>query len=121
MTNQQDRDIELLENWEKLEGGKYHKTVFWSDDGHHKFIVENLLAATERLTEQRVRAEMAKKIAPVVRKYRLGQEPPDRDRYLRMSPADRIGIVEEIRREYHGWIDETEPRLQRVCRVLKRQ
>lgn len=57
MTNQQDRDRELLENWEKFEGGKYHKTVFWSDDGHHKFIVENLLAATERLTEQRVRAE----------------------------------------------------------------
>ena len=31
------------------------------------------------------------------------------------------GVVEQIRREYHGWDDETEPRLQRVYRVLKRK
>jgi hypothetical protein len=56
----------------------------------------------------------------VARKYKLGEEPNDRQSYLAMSDADRIGVVEEIRREYHGWNDETEPRLQRVYRVLKR-
>jgi hypothetical protein len=57
----------------------------------------------------------------VVRKFKLGQEPKDRAGYLLLSDEDRIGVVEEIRREYHGWTDETEPRLQRVCRVFKCQ
>lgn len=57
----------------------------------------------------------------VARKYRLGEEPKDRDGYLRLSDEERIGVVEQIRREYHGWDDETEPRLQRVYRVLKRK
>jgi len=56
----------------------------------------------------------------VVRKYKLGEEPPAFRDYMRLTPAERIGIVEEIRREYHGWTDETEPRLQRVYRVLER-
>lgn len=57
----------------------------------------------------------------LVRKYKLGEEPKDRERYLLMSDEDRIGVVEQIRREFHGWTDETQPRLQRVYRVLKRQ
>lgn len=61
-----------------------------------------------------------REIIAVMRKFRLGQEPKDREGYLRLSDAVRIGIVEQIRREYHGWTDETEPRLQRVYRVLKR-
>jgi len=59
-------------------------------------------------------------MALVVRKYRIGQEPKDRQGYLRLSDEERIGVVEQLRREYHGWTDETEPRLQRVYRVLKR-
>lgn len=62
----------------------------------------------------------ARGIQKVVRKYKLGEEPKDLHRYLQLSDEDRIGIVEEIRREYHGWTHETEPRLQRVYRVLKR-
>ena len=55
-----------------------------------------------------------REIAMVVRKYKLGEEPRDRHAYLLLSDEDRLGIVEEIRREYHGWNDETEPRFQRV-------
>lgn len=58
-------------------------------------------------------------MAMVVRKYKLGEEPKDAPSYRRLSDEERIGIVEDIRREYHGWLDETEPRLQRVYRVLK--
>lgn len=56
----------------------------------------------------------------VARIYKIGEEPKDRGAYLALSDEDRIGIVEEIRREYHGWTDETQPRLQRVYRVLER-
>lgn len=56
----------------------------------------------------------------VARKFKIGEEPKDLSGYLALSDEDRIGIVEEIRREYHGWTDETEPRLQRVYRVIKR-
>lgn len=62
-----------------------------------------------------------RKMAMVVRKFKLGQEPRDREAYLALSDAERMGIVEEIRREYHGWNDETEPRLQRVYRVFQRK
>jgi hypothetical protein len=34
--------------------------------------------------------------------------------------AERVAMVEEIRREHHGWVDGTEPRLQRVLCVLRR-
>ena len=61
-----------------------------------------------------------REMAMVCRKFRLGEEPKDRLGYLRLSDADRIGIVEELRCQYHGWDHETEPRLQRVYRVLKR-
>ena len=48
----------------------------------------------------------------------------DRDeawRYWLTRPmAERVAMVEELRREYHGWSDGTEPRLQRVHRVLRR-
>ena len=35
----------------------------------------------------------------VVRKYKLGQEPKDAPACRRPSPEDRIGTVEDIRRE----------------------
>lgn len=34
--------------------------------------------------------------------------------------AERIAMVEELRREYHGWDDETEPRLSGVYRIIRR-
>jgi hypothetical protein len=56
----------------------------------------------------------------VVRSYSLGEEPSDLEYWLAQSPEDRIAAVEEIRREHHGWTDETEPRLQRVFSIIKR-
>lgn len=61
-----------------------------------------------------------REIELVVRKFRLGEEPPDRADYLRLTGEERVAIVEQLRQEYHGWDYETEPRLQRVYRVLER-
>ena len=34
--------------------------------------------------------------------------------------AERLAMVEEIRAEFHGWTNEPEPRLSRVCRIIRR-
>jgi hypothetical protein len=60
-------------------------------------------------------------IAPVARKVKLTEQPSDYAYWQTQSYAARLAAVEEIRREYYGWTDETEPRLQRVCRIVKRQ
>ena len=42
-------------------------------------------------------------------------------RYWMTRPAaERLAMVEELRREHHGWANGTEPRLQRVHCVLRR-
>jgi hypothetical protein len=48
-------------------------------------------------------------------------EPDQPWRYWLTRPAEeRIAMVEELRREHHGWTHGLEPRLQRVHRVLRR-
>ena len=61
----------------------------------------------------------SRKIAKVVRKFKLGQEEPDATYWREQSYQARLAALEEIRREYHGWHYESEPRLQRICRVIK--
>ncbi|MDL1896610.1 toxin secretion, membrane fusion protein [Anaerolineae bacterium CFX7] len=61
------------------------------------------------------------KVARVVHKYTLGKEPRAIEYWRTQSYEARLAAVEEIRREYHGWTDETQPRLARVCRIVKRQ
>jgi hypothetical protein len=56
----------------------------------------------------------------VVHTYPIGDEPSDRQFWRTQSPEARIAAVEDIRREYHGWTDETEPRLQRVFSIVER-
>lgn len=34
--------------------------------------------------------------------------------------SERLAMVEELRAEYHGWTNEPEPRLSRVCRIIRR-
>ena len=34
--------------------------------------------------------------------------------------SERLAMVEELRAEHHGWTDESEPRLPRVCRIIRR-
>lgn len=55
-----------------------------------------------------------------VRIYKLGEEPSDAA-YWRSRPlGERLRAIEQIRQEYHGWTDESQPRLQRVYRVVER-
>lgn len=59
-------------------------------------------------------------IAPVVRKVRLSEQGNDFAYWQTQSYEARLAALEEIRREYYGYTDETEPRLQRVYRIVKR-
>ena len=58
-------------------------------------------------------------IAKTVNKVALGEEPKD-VHYWRTRPyEERLAALEEMRREYHLRKYGTEPRLQRVCKVVK--
>ena len=57
-------------------------------------------------------------ITKTVNKVALGEEPKD-VHYWRTRPhEERLAALEEMRREYHLWEYGTEPRLQRVCRII---
>lgn len=59
-------------------------------------------------------------IAKVYRKVALGDQPSDFSYWQSQPPAARLAALEAIRREFHGWTDDTQPRLQRVCTIAKR-
>lgn len=59
-------------------------------------------------------------IAPVVRKFKLTEQPNDFAYWQTQSYEARLAALEELRQEYYGYTDETEPRLQRVHRIAKR-
>lgn len=59
-------------------------------------------------------------IAPVVQKFKLTEQPSDFAYWQTQSYEARLAALEEIRREYYGYTDETEPRLQRVYCIVKR-
>ena len=61
-------------------------------------------------------AQTQRTIVPVVRKVKLTEQTSD-FAYWQTQPYE--ARLDEIRREYYGWTDETEPRLQRVCRIVK--
>jgi hypothetical protein len=59
-------------------------------------------------------------IARIVTKRKL-HDADDAPVYWRtVPPAVRLGMVQQLRAEFHGWDDETGPRFQRVHRVLRR-
>jgi len=59
-------------------------------------------------------------IARVVHKTTLAEQPKD-SVYWRTQPYERrLAALEEIRRDYHRWKYNAEPRLQRVYTVVKR-
>ena len=66
-------------------------------------------------------AEKSRKIAKVVRKVGLYDQPTDFAYWQSQPYAARLAALEEIRREYHGWRDGARPELQRVYTVVKRQ
>jgi hypothetical protein len=59
-------------------------------------------------------------IEPFVRRYRKGEIPKDIVFWRTQSLEARLQAVEEIRCEYHGWSFDTQPRLQRILRRIKR-
>jgi hypothetical protein len=59
-------------------------------------------------------------IAKVYRIVGLREQPSDFTFWQNQPPAARLAALEEIRREYHGWNNDTQPRLQRVCKIVKR-
>jgi hypothetical protein len=70
---------------------------------------------------------MERKIAPVVHIKKLQDRESDFAYWQKQSYQARLEALEEIRREYHAWIDsqlkdafDVQPRLQRVYRIVKR-
>ena len=60
-------------------------------------------------------------IQPVVKKYKVSEQPSDYS-YWRTQPyAVRLAALEQIRREYAQWKDNARPRFQRVYRIVKRK
>ena len=51
----------------------------------------------------------------------LPPEQRDVHYWLQQPPAARIAAVEEIRREFHGWKPGAEPRIEKVCRIVRLQ
>jgi hypothetical protein len=41
-------------------------------------------------------------VAPVVRVYKLGEEPRDNCYWLSRPPLERIAMIERLRREFYG-------------------
>ena len=53
--------------------------------------------------------------------FKKGEEPSDVVYWLCRPVVERLSNLEAIRREYNQWKYGTEPRLQRVYRVVKRE
>ena len=56
----------------------------------------------------------------VVRKVSLEEQPTDFAYWQEQPYQARLAALEEIRREYHQWHHDTQPRLQRLSRFVKR-
>ena len=64
--------------------------------------------------------EKNRSIAMVYKKVSLKDQPSDYAYWQTQSYETRLATVEEIRQEYYGWKDDTQPRLQRVYTIVKR-
>ncbi len=62
----------------------------------------------------------AREIVKVYRKVNLREQPTDFAYWQSQPPVARLEALEAIRCEYHGWTDETYPRLERVYTIIKR-
>lgn len=60
-------------------------------------------------------------IAKIVTKVKVEEQPKDFAYWQSQPYYARLAAVEQIRREYHQWKYGTEPRLQRVCSIIKQQ
>jgi hypothetical protein len=73
------------------------------------------------MTDDELEAKPPSTIAPVVQKFRMGEQPTD-FAYWQTQPYEaRLAALEQIRREYIAWHYDTEPRFQRVYTIVKRE
>lgn len=59
-------------------------------------------------------------VAKIVRKVKLQEQKSDFAYWQSQPPIARLEALEQIRQEYHRWKYGTEPRLQRIYRIVKR-
>ncbi len=64
--------------------------------------------------------EKQRQIAKTYLKMKLHEQKSDFAFWQTQSYATRLAALEEIRREHHGWTAETEPRLQRVVKIIRK-
>lgn len=63
--------------------------------------------------------ETMRTIAKIVTKSKMSEQKSDAEYWRAQPPSARIAALEEIRREYHKWRYGEEPRMQKVCRIIK--
>lgn len=56
----------------------------------------------------------------IVTKKRKGDADTSSSYWVTRPVQERLAMVEQLRAEFHGWTDESQPRLSRVCRVVRR-
>jgi hypothetical protein len=56
-----------------------------------------------------------------VRKVKTEEQGSDFAFWQSRTPQERLAALESIRREYHLWKYGTEPRFQRVLRIIKQE
>jgi hypothetical protein len=59
-------------------------------------------------------------IASVYKKMKLSEQESDFAYWQSRPYQERLEAWAQIRRDYHGWNDDSEPRLERVYRIIKR-
>ena len=58
-------------------------------------------------------------IAPVIEKYRLGDEPSEIERWRRFSGDERLAALIDLRKQYLRWRYGTESRFERLLTVTR--
>jgi hypothetical protein len=56
----------------------------------------------------------------IVKKYRLHEQPGDREFWLSQPPSARLAAVTQLVNQYYGLDDESPKRLQRILTITKR-
>ena len=60
-------------------------------------------------------------IEKTYKKVKLQERRSDFAYWQSQPPEKRIAELERIRMEYHGWTEETRPRIQKVVTIIKRK
>lgn len=60
-------------------------------------------------------------VAPVIRVYKLGEEPKDNVYWLSRPPIERVAMIEELRRAYYGEEYDSDPDPETLYKVTVRK